>query len=198
MMPKWTIALLGLLACRSHAAENVSAACTVVPRAPAHPVAVTTPPLPPTQPYPQPTAVIARRTPQATIVWRILDHAFVEDDAGGAPHEMWVKLQVEIAGQVVGPFTLEEPGCTLGSQSPDPRVVSSLSCYWAGVGDYVEIHEKTPGEYVVTTYRQTEPYPDEPLPPKTNMRTRGTFHTTPPMPLGEALVAADGGAYSAY
>jgi len=73
----------------------------------------------------------AANPPVSTMVWRVLNHVFVEDEAG-VVSEMSVTIQLEVGGQ----------------------------------------------------------------PPKTDKRTLGTFHAT--APLDEAIVAADGGNYSAY
>jgi hypothetical protein len=173
-MTRWILASLGFLACHSDSTLSPDRAA----RSPA-------------------IAEGASGVEPGAIRWRVLDHAFVEDDAGHAPHEMWVKIQLEVEGHVVGPFTLDEPGCTLGSESTDPNVVSALSCYYAGGGDYVEIQAKG-GEYVVLTYYQGEGSEvDDPAPPKTNMKTLGTFHVAHALSAdAAALVAQDGGKYS--
>lgn len=131
-----------------------------------------------------------------TLVWRVLSHELDLNDAG-APMSMRVVVQLEVGDQVVGPFELTEPGCTLGSDGDDRTVVSGLTCYYAGEGDYVEVHEASPGNYVVTTYGQSESYPDEPSPPKVDTRELGRFIAARP-PLSDAIVAADGGTYNAY
>ncbi len=144
------------------------------------PVSVVAPPIQPTFP--------------TKLVWRVLDHAFVEKD--GVPTVMRIVLRLEVGNATVGPFELGEPGCTLGGYGDDPSVVAGLTCYYAGGGDYVEVHETSPGSYVVTTYAQAESYPDEPS-QKEAKRKLGTFIAARP-PLEQVIVALDGGAYSAY
>jgi hypothetical protein len=136
--------------------------------------------------------------PATKLVWRVMQHTFVEDDAGGAPIEMKVVLELEAQGVVVaGPFELSEPGCTLGGISTDPAVASALSCYYAGGGDYVEVREKSPGAYVVVRYYRGEGYSDEPDPPKSDESVLGSFRAARP-PLESEIVARDGGVYEAY
>ena len=188
-----------LSACHEHRMEaapavrattaSVDAASVSLPTAP--PPAASSAPVPSSvlAPGPPPSPIDA--APRAAVVFRVLDHAFIEDDAGGAPKAMWIKLQVEVDGEIVGPFRIDEPSCTLASPPADSHVLSRLSCYYAGGGDYVEVRQKRPREYLVIQYYQGESYIDEPArpaPPK----TLGTIHTTRTLPRSDALVAADG------
>ncbi len=129
--------------------------------------------------------------PPAQIVWRVLDHKYVEDDAG-RPLEMWVNVQLEVAGKLFGPWRFGAPSCALERQA-GKHTVSKLSCYYAGGGDYVEIRGEKPGEYVVVTYAQDEGWADEPA-PKTNTKIVARIQTS--SLVYDAIVAADGGSYS--
>jgi len=131
--------------------------------------------------------------PPPQIVWRVLDHRDVQDDAGH-PLEMWIRVQLEVAGKTFGPWTFGSSTCAL--EPPESkRIVSFLSCYSAGRGDYVEIREKKPGEYAVVTYARDEGWRDEPA-PKENVKTVGTIQAS--SLARDAIVSADGGTYSAF
>ena len=147
---------------------------------------------------PPPTAASAAphpEEPSTSLVWRVLDHVFVEE--AGVPLTMRVVIQLEVGHAVLGPFELQEPGCTLGASSNDATVIAGLTCYYAGGGDYIEVRETSPGQYAVTTYAQSESFADEPEPAKVGQRSLGKFYAARP-PLDQHIVSADGGAYEAY
>ncbi len=112
--------------------------------------------------------------------WRILDKKFVEDPNGGAPKEMWVKIELRLGGQRLASFEFGEPDCSTET-IPEEKVVARLDCYYAGGGDYVDVIERAPGSFEVVSYGQSESYADEPEPPKTDMRVVARFRSDVPI-----------------
>lgn len=131
--------------------------------------------------------------PTPHMIWRVLGRHYFEDEAG-VPRDIWIEVQLEVAGKVFGPWKFVAPACTLGA-SEDKRSVAQLSCYYAGGGDYIDVRRKKPGQYAVVRYAQDEGYADEPSKPE-NVTTIGTFETNDA--LDDAIVTADGGAYSPW
>jgi len=139
-----------------------------------------------------PIVVVAGPPPD--IVWRVLGHKYVENDAS-YPIEMWVKVQLEVAGRTFGPWKFAAPACTIGAAF-DKNGIAQLTCYYAGGGDYVEVLEKKNGEYAVIRFAQDEGNADEPA-PKRNVTTIATLKPATPLRT-DAILTADGGAYTPY
>ena len=138
-----------------------------------------------------PAARDAGAPPRMT--WRVMNRRYVEDDAG-VPREVWIEVRLEVAGKNFGPWRFDAPACTLG-RSEDKHSVAQLTCYDAGGGEYIDVREKKPGQYVLVKYAQGEGYVDEPSKP-TGVTTIGTFETSDP--IDDVIVSADGGAYKGY
>ena len=132
--------------------------------------------------------------PPPDIVWRVLDHKYVENDSG-YPTQMYVEIQVEAAGQTLGPWKFAAPACMRGTPTLK-NGVAMLSCYWGGAGDYVEVVEKKDG-YAVMRYAQGEGYADEPAPRHEGLTTIGTIKTKDHLG-SDAMLTPDGGAYTPY
>ena len=131
--------------------------------------------------------------PPPEIVWRVLGHKNVRD-AVGRPRDVWVNVQLEVAGRVFGPWHFGTDACFIGAP-PDKSVVSTLACVTGGGGDHVEVREKKPGEYVVVKYSEEEGSENEPA-SKSDVKTVGMIHAASLS--RAAIVSADGGAYSAF
>ena len=133
--------------------------------------------------------------PPPDIVWRVLGHKYVENDAS-YPIEMWVDVRLEVAGKTFGPWRFGAPACTIGAVF-DKNGIAQLTCYYAGGGEYVEILEKKAGEYTIIRFAQGEGYADEPTPKKEGLKTIASITTKSPL-VSDAIVTADGGVYTAY
>ena len=129
--------------------------------------------------------------PPPHLIWRVMRQHYVEE--AGVPREMWIDVQLEVAGKVLGPWRFDAPSCWLGGLSKNAHSVAQLTCYYAGGGEYIDVREKKPGHYVVIKYAQDEGYADEPSKPE-GMTTVGTFDTMDAIDV--AIVSADGGVYT--